>query len=1011
MSSNTFSYVFKVMIVLIFLTSFFASGLSNLDGYFHMEAADSSPQVLINSSTPIQANLSIDHVPLVGEEATLTCDISSILDAPGTTAVIELPSEAQLVSGVTNWQGDLLAGETVQIKAVVVFNSPSEVAIFCRALKVVDESEVWGDLAELYLSISQADSQAGFLAIPSNQRHQLGELAEAGDGQLLNEAKAQAALPTQDEIFEPPSIDPIMNSDDSPNTFSNDQPTGSLVVTGRWGYYDRDDIYTGAREFLVELVQGDNYDHLAWCYTDLSGDYSCGPVTNPGSAGVRTIMYSFSSYNPYSDMLVVINPDWGTVGSVGNSFGTQTGVSVFSDGTHDIGSWNSTNGSTYERAYWIQRDLNDAWRYIWFGTGLSQIPDETTGPTTVEWKIDSTDGTYYNNGGNIHLTGADPLSNTVVNHEYGHNIMYTIYGNTMPTTYCPYPHYLELSSHVNCAWTEGWANFFAIAVNNDPVYRWASGASLNLENPTWGTPIWNVGDAVEGRVAGALWDILDNSNEGDDQYSDGGIANIWDTIYHQNDDNFSQYWSAWKSRGHDNSSAGPVMSIYHNTIDYRGGPPNDDFVNAAIIGGLPYTVSSLDTANATTQGNDPGTSCGSGSIPKQSRSVWYRFTPSVTHDYVINTNGSNYDTVLAVWTGSFGALVQQGCDDDGGTGIQSQLILTLNAGTTYHIEALGYGSGSGGSLDFSVGAYCGTPEVPILVSPLDGSSTTDNTPAFNWNTTNYSTQYHIEVDNNNDFSSPAYSELTGALAFTPGAILGDGMYYWRVRGRNFTNYCSGYGTWSTQWSVRIDTLAPTGSITINGGATYATSTAVTLNLSASDSGSGMSQMRFSNDGSTWSGWESYAVTKGWTLSPGDGTKTVYVQYIDTAGNISTSYSDSIMFDTIAPSSSVVSPTRSATFSFEVSWSGNDNLSGVANYDVQYRIGTGGTWNDWLLGTTSTSGMFGPTIPVSTVLGETYFFRIRAHDNAGNIEGYPADADTSTLIEEEIITFLPLVIKN
>lgn len=310
-----------------------------------------------------------------------------------------------------------------------------------------------------------------------------------------------------------------------------------------------------------------------------------------------------------------------------------------------------------------------------------------------------------------------------------------------------------------------------------------------------------------------------------------------------------------------------------------------------------------------------------------------------------------------------------------------------------------------------MGAYCGTPEVPILVSPLDGSSTTDNTPAFNWNTTNYSTQYHIEVDNNNDFSSPAYSELTGALAFTPGAILGDGMYYWRVRGRNFTNYCSGYGTWSTQWSVRIDTLAPTGSITINGGATYATSTAVTLNLSASDSGSGMSQMRFSNDGSTWSGWESYAVTKGWTLSPGDGTKTVYVQYIDTAGNISTSYSDSIMFDKIAPSSSVVSPTRSATFSFEVSWSGNDNLSGVANYDVQYRIGTGGTWNDWLLGTTSTSGIFGPTSPVSTVLGETYFFRIRAHDNAGNIEGYPADADTSTLIEEEIITFLPLVIKN
>jgi hypothetical protein len=412
-------------------------------------------------------------------------------------------------------------------------------------------------------------------------------------------------------------------------------------------------------------------------------------------------MWSYTNYNPYGDVLVVVNPDWGTSSSVDNAFGTQTGVSVFSDGTHDIGSWVSTNGSTYERAYWVQRDLSDTWRYIWFGTGSTQSPQETSGPSTVEWKIDSTHGDHYHRGGNIQLTGAGPLSSTLVGHEYGHNIMYTVYGNWMPTTYCPSPHYVQLSSHVNCAWTEGWANFLPLAVNNEPVYYWASGSSLNLENPTWGTSGWDEGDDVEGRVAGALWDILDTNNEGDDQYSDGGVVNIWDTLYHQNDNNFSQYWSAWKSRGHNNTSAGPVMCIFQCTIDYRNGPANDDFDNATVIGSLPYVVVNLNTANATTQGNDPNTSCGSTSNPKQSRSVWYRYTPATTGNYTITTNGSNYDTVLALWTGSFGSLTDRGCDDDGGSGTQSSLTRALTGGTTYYIEAMHSGSGSGGLLDLS----------------------------------------------------------------------------------------------------------------------------------------------------------------------------------------------------------------------------------------------------------------------------------------------------------------------
>jgi hypothetical protein len=103
-------------------------------------------------------------------------------------------------------------------------------------------------------------------------------------------------------------------------------------------------------------------------------------------------------------------------------------------------------------------------------------------------------------------------------------------------------------------------------------------------------------------------------------------------------------------------------------------------------------------------------------------------------------------------------------------------------------------------------------------------------------------------------------------------------------------------------SPNPDTIPPRGSIVINNGALSTNSLIVTLNLEASDAGgSGLSQMRFSNDGATWSEWESYAETReGWDLSTyggnkARGTKRAYVQFKDGAGNQSHSYSDSISY--------------------------------------------------------------------------------------------------------------------
>ncbi len=113
-----------------------------------------------------------------------------------------------------------------------------------------------------------------------------------------------------------------------------------------------------------------------------------------------------------------------------------------------------------------------------------------------------------------------------------------------------------------------------------------------------------------------------------------------------------------------------------------------------------------------------------------------------------------------------------------------------------------------------------------------------------------------------------------------------------------------------------DITAPTGTIIINNGAQYTDSTTVTLNLSAQDNpgGSGLSQMKFSNDNTNWSTPELYATTKTWNLTSGDGQKTVYVQFSDQAGNWSNSFSDpdGIILDTLRPEPPMINPVTSPT---------------------------------------------------------------------------------------------------
>lgn len=68
----------------------------------------------------------------------------------------------------------------------------------------------------------------------------------------------------------------------------------------------------------------------------------------------------------------------------------------------------------------------------------------------------------------------------------------------------------------------------------------------------------------------------------------------------------------------------------------------------------------------------------------------HRWTPTRAGSYTLTTNGSDFDTVLAIYDGCDEAATSLDCDDDGGDGSQSSLTLTVEAFTTYYVVVSGY---------------------------------------------------------------------------------------------------------------------------------------------------------------------------------------------------------------------------------------------------------------------------------------------------------------------------------
>jgi hypothetical protein len=119
-------------------------------------------------------------------------------------------------------------------------------------------------------------------------------------------------------------------------------------------------------------------------------------------------------------------------------------------------------------------------------------------------------------------------------------------------------------------------------------------------------------------------------------------------------------------------------------------PPNDLFADRTVLTGAAPVVT------GTTEGGTVETSEPIHANNYGGRSVWWTWTAPVSGVYAISTAGSDFDTLLAVYTGSTIAqltLVAANDEDGGATGHTSRVVFEAVAGTPYQIAVDGYRDG------------------------------------------------------------------------------------------------------------------------------------------------------------------------------------------------------------------------------------------------------------------------------------------------------------------------------
>ena len=270
---------------------------------------------------------------------------------------------------------------------------------------------------------------------------------------------------------------------------------------------------------------------------------------------------------------------------------------------------------------------------------------------------------------------------------------------------------------------------------------------------------------------------------------------------------------------------------------------------------------------------------------------------------------------------------------------------------------------------------------PTLMSPSYDSSTTDNTPDFDWSDIPGSSAYGIMVDNNPDFSSPEISQTTTSSIYTQTTPLTEGTYYWRVRTQDGSGL---WGTWSSTWLFTVNPAVPTPSqVTSPNPANSAPSVITTTQLSWASAARATSYDVYFGTSSL----PPKVVTDTTNTSYNPGTLSYtefYYWRIDSKNSAGTTtgtvWSFTTQAQSVTPPVQITSPnpvnsTTDASITQQLSWL---VATGATSYDVYFGTTSPGQFKVNQAGTSYNPG----TLNYST----TYYWRIDSKNSAGTTTG-------------------------
>lgn len=367
---------------------------------------------------------------------------------------------------------------------------------------------------------------------------------------------------------------------------------GTVDVEGTVFYNNRKGYNVQAIFTKVMLYDADRYqpdDIIAEGYTDVNGDYKFLGIENFDNDDYidpdhRLDLYIIvETYYEENDITPHENKVTNFIGQF-YTWSTPKKENV-PDGTYKL---YPTIYATSENlvAMWIFQDINYAWNRIFTKTN----PPFDPGSVSAKWEKDAIcypfdpvicNSFFYGGLGGpfIFISDAYRLSSDAVIHEASHNYMYNSTGWWWSNSSC-WNHNFFVETDVNCAWSEGWAEFLPLVVNGDHCFDFGivpcTGVwdidYFDLENHGQGDDD-PTGDIVEGRIAGALLDIYDDTDDG------------YDSIYYELDpivyftlltnpvkSSLQAFWEAYSQFRGDHNNHGLVKAIYQNTIDYDTPP-------------------------------------------------------------------------------------------------------------------------------------------------------------------------------------------------------------------------------------------------------------------------------------------------------------------------------------------------------------------------------------------------------------------------------------------------------